>query len=123
MNKPVVNGEDRIRDKIENLPATISVTKEFYTIIRLLKRPNPRSNDWKNIMQAHQSGASLAVIITASGIKGTKLENFIENLFDERIDARLGLIVLGQLKILTTMIRNYNIVALSGIQRRIPAYV
>lgn len=123
MYKPGADANQRVRNRIENLPASISVAREFNTIIRLLKRPNPRSSDWKNLMEAHQNGATLAIIITASGIKGSNLETFIENLFDEDIPGRLGLVILGQLRILDTMVQNYNIVALSGIRRLIPAMI
>ena len=112
----------RIRHELSEIPASLSVSKEFYTITRLMRKPNPRSEDWRNMMNAHQNYFSLAILITASAITTTKLENLLHNLFPNRYVIILGYIVLCQLEMIKTMTQEYNITKLTGMLRRMPEY-
>lgn len=117
-NKPNPEQKDKTRKDISNLPAGIAVAKEFYTIIRLMRKPNPQSSDWNTIMNAHQSMASLAILITASALGSAKLELFMEALFKDA-DLKLGEVVLGQLDAIKTMTSEYSIIPATGIVNKI----
>ena len=73
-------------------------------------------------MNAHQNYFSLAILITASAITTTKLENLLHNLFPNRYVIILGYIVLCQLEMIKTMTQEYNITKLTGMLRRMPEY-
>ena len=80
-------------------------------------------NDWKNMMNAHQSAGSLAVLVTAAALSSTKLENLMSNLFPNETTKILGLIIVSQLMMLRLMTFQYNIIKLTGMIKRIPAYI
>lgn len=118
-NKPNPEQKDQTRKEISNLPAGVAVAKEFYTVIRLMRKPNPQSTDWNAIMKAHQSMASIAILVTASALGSAKLELFMEALFDDT-NIHLGEIVLGQLDAIKKMVNEYNIIPAAGIVNKFP---
>ena len=118
-NKPNPEQKDKTRKDISNLPAGVAVAKEFYTVIRLMRKPNPQSTDWNKIMENHQSMASLAILVTASALGSAKLELFMEALFDNT-NIHLGEIVLGQLDAIKKMVNEYNIIPAAGIVNKFP---
>ena len=115
MNK----NNNTILNSINNIPPSLAIAKEFYELLRLMKKQNPRSEDWKTIMTLHQTVGSFAVAVTASAIKTPKLENLIETLFSDKPLKTLGLIVASQLIMLRIMITAYNIVPLQSTYQRI----
>ena len=119
INKP---GGHRLANNLSDMPASLATAKEFYTIVRLMKKPNPRSEDWKNMMNAHQSAGSLTVLVTAAALSSTKLENLMSNLFPNETTRILGLIVVSQLVMLRLMTINYNIIKLTGMINRFPVF-
>ena len=123
INKPDGADAHRLRNFLSDVPASLATAKEFYTIVRLMKKPNPRSDDWKNMMNAHQSAGSLAVLVTAAALSSTKLENLMSNLFPNQTTKILGLIIVSQLMMLRLMTFQYNIIKLTGMIKRIPAYI
>ena len=123
VNKPQQDVLDhRLRNELSDIPASLATAKEFYTIVRLMKKPNPRSEDWRNMMNAHQSAGSLAVLVTAAALSSTKLENLMSNLFPNETTKILGLIVVSQLLMLRLMTMQYNIIKLTGMVNRIPVF-
>ena len=122
VNKPQGNNAHRLRNELSDVPASLATAKEFYTIVRLMKKPNPRSTDWRDMMNAHQSAGSLTVLITAAALSSTKLENLMSNLFPNQTTQILGLIIISQLLMLRLMTIQYNIVKLTGLIKRIPQF-
>ena len=122
INKPQANNAHRLRNELSDVPASLATAKEFYTIVRLMKKPNPRSEDWRNMMNAHQSAGSLAVLVTAAALSSTKLENLMNNLFPNETTKILGLIIISQLLMLRLMTMQYNIVKLTGMINRFPHF-
>lgn len=108
-----------IENSINNIPPSIATSKEFYELLRLMKKQNPRSEDWKAVMTRHETAGSLAVAVTASSIKTPKLESLIETLFHDKPRRTLALIIIGQLVMLKVMIASYNIVPLQSTYQRI----
>ena len=120
INKP--NAGHRLANNLSDMPASLATAKEFYTIVRLMKKPNPRSEDWKNMMNAHQSAGSLTVLVTAAALSSTKLENLMSNLFPNETTKILGLIIVSQLLMLRLVTINYNIIKLTGMINRFPVF-
>ena len=73
-------------------------------------------------MTAHQSAGSLAVLVTASALSSTKLDNLMNNLFPNETTKILGLIIVSQLLMLRLMTMQYNIVKLTGMLNRFPHF-
>ena len=118
-NKPNPTDAEKTRHDINKLPAGLSTAKEFYTIIKLMRKPNPQGTDWRKIMHAHQSMASIAILVTASGLGNAKLQLFMEGLFDD-VNRKLGMVVMGQLDAIKKMTNEYNIIATAGIVKKFP---
>ena len=112
--------DNLVLNKLPALPASIANSREFYNLVRQLKKPNPNGNDWKTIMETHQTSGSFTVAITAAGLNTTKLENILNNLFSKSEQKTLAKIIVSQLLMLYKMTQWYNIVQLSGIIHRIP---
>lgn len=84
-----------------------------------MRKPNPQGTDWRKIMHAHQSMASIAILVTASGLGNAKLQLFMEGLFDD-VNRKLGMVVMGQLDAIKKMTNEYNIIATAGIVKKFP---
>ena len=123
INKPIQNDAHRLSVSLEDKPTSLAVAREFYTLVKLMKKPNPAGDDWKKVMENHQSAGSLTVVITAAALSSTKLENLMSNLFPQNETKILGLIVVSQLIMLKLLTENYNIIKLTGMIKRFPAFL
>ena len=122
INKPDNEAAHRLRNELTDVPASLATAKEFYTLVRLMRKPNPRSDDWKTLMERHQSAGSLTVLITAAALSSTKLENLMSNLFPDTTTQTLGLFVISQLTMIKLMTNQYNIIKLTGMINRFPDF-